>query len=540
MIKNYFKIAWRNLFKNKSSSFINIGGLAIGMAVAMLIGLWIFDELSFNRYHKNYDRIVKVMDFQGWHGQNNTNDVLPVPIGSALQSNYGNDFKYVTMVRETEEHVIASGDKKFTQEGNYMQADAPEMFSLEMIYGSRSGLKDPNSILLSDRLAKKLFGNVDPVGKLVQIDVNANVKVTGVFRDLPNNSEFRTTTFIAPFDLAKFNKTDWGNFNMYIYALLSRIADLKKVSAKIKNLLANKNREQEATHHLFLQPMSKWHLYSAFENHVAVTSEQMRFIWFYGIIGVFVLILACINFMNLSTARSEKRAKEVGIRKAVGSLRRQLIQQFYGESLLISFFAFALSFAINTRAFQTREARLMYTLPASDAFELYANAVSRWGPALQRLKEFNRNVVITPGNAGTLDALSRGEIDMGPVWMDMFYTWQAEGRLSPHIKLELISPGLPGQPMYYVVPDKAANAELARKFVALATSPAVQAEGIVKRFNWYPGIDASVVKPALDAKIWNQLFTDVTPSDLASYGKPFPLAPYFKDLREQYETQVQN
>jgi len=343
MIKNYFKIAWRNLFKNKVSSFINISGLAIGMAVAMLIGLWIFDELSFNRYHKNYDRIVKVMDYQGWHGQNNTNDVLPVPIGSALQSNYGNDFKYVTMVRETEEHVIASGDKKFTQEGNYMQADAPEMFSLEMIYGSRSGLKDPNSILLSDRLAKKLFGNVDPVGKLVQIDVNANVKVTGVFRDLPNNSEFRTTTFIAPFDLAKFNKTDWGNFNMYIYAQLSPIADLKKVSAKIKNLLANKNREQEATHHLFLQPMSKWHLYSAFENHVAVTSEQMRFIWFYGIIGVFVLILACINFMNLSTARSEKRAKEVGIRKAVGSLRRQLIQQFYGESLLISFFAFALS-----------------------------------------------------------------------------------------------------------------------------------------------------------------------------------------------------
>jgi ABC-type antimicrobial peptide transport system permease subunit len=346
MIKNYLRTAWRNLFKNKTSSFINISGLAVGMAVAILIGLWIFDELSFNRYHKNYDRIVKVMDHQGRYGQNNTNDVLPIPLGTTLQSNYRSDFKYVTMVREAEEHVIASADKKFTQEGNYMQAEGPEMFSLEMIYGSRLGLKDLNSILLSSRLAKKLFGDIDPVGKLVQIDANANVKVTGVFKDLPANSEFRTTTFIAPFDLANFNKTDWGNFNMFIYAQLNPNANVANVSAKIKNLLAGKNKDKEATHHLFLQPMSKWHLFSAFENHVAVTSEQMRFIWFYGMIGVFVLLLACINFMNLSTARSEKRAKEVGIRKAVGSLRSQLIQQFYGESLLISFFAFVLSLAL--------------------------------------------------------------------------------------------------------------------------------------------------------------------------------------------------
>src|SRR5437762_2731818 len=237
MFKNYLKIAWRNLFKNKTSSFINISGLGVGIAVAILIGLWIFDELSFNRYHKNYDRIVKVMDHQGWHGQNNTNDVLPIPLGAALRTSYESDFKYVTMVRRTEEHVIASGDKKFTQEGNYMQADAPEMFGLEMIYGSRTGLKDPNSILLSHRLAKKLFGNVDPTDKLVQIDANANVKVTGVFKDLPANSEFRTTTFIAPFDLANFNKTDWGNYNMFIYAQLNPNADVEKVSAKIKNLL---------------------------------------------------------------------------------------------------------------------------------------------------------------------------------------------------------------------------------------------------------------------------------------------------------------
>ena len=346
MIKNYFKIAWRNLFKNKTSSFINISGLAVGMAVAMLIGLWIYDEMSFNRYHKNYDRIVKVMDHQGMHGQNNSNDVLPVPLGDALRSSYGSDFKYIVISRETEEHVIVSGDKKFTQAGNYMQASAPEMLSLEMIYGNHAGLRDPNSILLSHSLAKKLFGDADPIDKIIQIDAITNVKVTGVFKDLPNNTEFRTTTFIAPFDLYNANKDDWNNYNMSIYAQLNDNANIDEVSAKIKNVLSDKTKGQEGTHELFLQPMSKWHLYAAFENHVAVTSEQMKFIWFYGMIGVFVLLLACINFMNLSTARSEKRAKEVGIRKAVGSLRSQLVKQFYGESLLFAVFSFVVSIVL--------------------------------------------------------------------------------------------------------------------------------------------------------------------------------------------------
>ena len=163
-----------------------------------------------------------------------------------------------------------------------------------------------------------------------------------------------------------------------------------------------------------------------------------------------------------------------------------------------------------------------------------------WQKAFSELKSFNQQVVFTPGNAGTLDMLNRGEIAMGPVWVDMFQTWKAEGRLPPNMKLKILSPGMPGQPYYYAIPAKAKNAELAKKFIALATSPEVQAEGIVKRFNWYPGIDANAVKPALDPKIWNQLFVDVTPADLAKNGKPFPLAPYFKDLREQYEAQVQN
>jgi ABC-type uncharacterized transport system YnjBCD substrate-binding protein len=134
--------------------------------------------------------------------------------------------------------------------------------------------------------------------------------------------------------------------------------------------------------------------------------------------------------------------------------------------------------------------------------------------------------------------LNRGEIAMGPVWVDMFYTWKADGKLPPSVKLKLIGPGMPGQPMYYVIPAKAANSEAAKKFVELATSPAVQAEGIVKKFNWYPGIDANAVKPDLDEASWNKLFIDVTPQELADKGKSFPIAPYFNDIQEAYEKKV--
>ena len=162
-----------------------------------------------------------------------------------------------------------------------------------------------------------------------------------------------------------------------------------------------------------------------------------------------------------------------------------------------------------------------------------------WDKALAELAAFNKNVVLTPGNAGTLDMLNRGEIAMGPVWVDMFYTWQADGKIPPTVKLKLIGPGMPGQPMYYVIPAKAANAKLAEDFVALATSPKVQADGIVKRFNWYPGIDAAAVKAQLDDATWQKLFVDVTPQDLATKGKPFPIAPYFNDILESYERKVQ-
>jgi len=163
-----------------------------------------------------------------------------------------------------------------------------------------------------------------------------------------------------------------------------------------------------------------------------------------------------------------------------------------------------------------------------------------WDSAFANLKEFNKNITFTPGNAGTLDMLNRGEIFMGPVWVDMFYSWKAQGKIPPSLKLSLIAPGMPGQPMYYVTPTKASHPKLAREFIELATSPEIQAEGIVKRFNWYPGIDAEHVKNKLDNATWEKLFAEITPNDLAKYGKSFPIGPYFDDIKEGYERKVSN
>lgn len=322
------------------------------MSVAMLIGLWVYDELSFNKYFHNYDRIGQVMSYETWEtGDRVANPSSPIPLGIELRSSFIDEFKYVVMSTKTADHIITSGDNKFTQSGNYMQPEAAEMLTLKMLYGTRGGLKEFNSILLNESLAKKLFGDNDPMNKTVKIDNYLNVKVTGVYKDLPNNSEFKNISFIAPWDLfissdgwLKNNQGDWSNNFLYIYAQLSPQSDFEKASAKIRDLkLPHTNGNASRKPALFLHPMSKWHLYSKFENGANVTSDQLKFVWFYGTISVFVLLLACINFVNLSTAHSEKRAREVGIRKAVGSIRRQLIGQFLTESLLVVVFAFLLS-----------------------------------------------------------------------------------------------------------------------------------------------------------------------------------------------------
>ena len=354
MFQSYFKIGWRNVFKEKGYSLINIGGLAAGMAVAVLIGLWIYDELSFNKYHKNYDSIARVMYRASRNGETGHSDHMPFPLGQALAQSFQNDFEYVVMSTFTEGHIISNGDSKFTKLGNYMQPDAPKMLTLDMIGGTHEALKEMNSIMLSESFAKTLFGDEDPMNKVVKIDNKADAKITGLYKDLPKNSEFHEVAFIAPLDLylasndwLKRFVDVWNSGNIEILVQLAPHAKLDDVSRKIVNVIHDHVPEGDKVYNIqtFLHPMSKWHLYEEFKDG-RNAGGQVRFVWLFGTIGIFVLLLACINFMNLSTARSERRAKEVGIRKAIGSFRSQLMSQFFSESLLVVILAFTCSIGI--------------------------------------------------------------------------------------------------------------------------------------------------------------------------------------------------
>ncbi|HLK27058.1 MAG TPA: ABC transporter permease [Puia sp.] len=350
MLKNYFKIAWRNLLKNKTSSFINISGLAVGMAVAILIGLWIYDELSFNKNFKNYDRIAQVGQNATMNNEVGTGFTLPHPMGDELRRSFGNDFKNITMASWNDGHILAFGEKTLMTNGTFFGPSVIDMFSIEILNGSKSALDDPSSIMLSETAAKAYFGDADPIGKMMKMDNAQNLKVTGVYKNFPDNSSFSGTDFIATWEMFatiqgfKYESDQWRCNCYSVFTELNENAEIKKVSAKIKDVKrinANKTELKEKNE-VFLFPMSKWHLYSDFKNGMSV-GGRIQYVWLFGIIGTFVLLLACINFMNLSTARSEKRAKEVGIRKSVGSLRVQLIFQFFSESLLVAVLAFALS-----------------------------------------------------------------------------------------------------------------------------------------------------------------------------------------------------
>jgi len=357
MIKNYFKIAWRNLLRNKASSLINIGGLAVGMAVAMLIGLWIWDEVSYDSGFKNEARIAQVMDNSWVNNETETTSASALPLAPALRNNYGSSFKHVIITSWTNDHILTYGDKKVVKKGNYMEPAITDMLSLTMVKGTAASLNDPASVILSQSTAEAIFGDADPINKVIVIDKQLNAKVTGVYEDLPVNSSFGDLTFIAPWQMlaidqkyaTRFNNP-WGASWFQTFVQIADNADMNQVSAKIKNVKLNAltglhNADARYRSLLFLHPMNKWYLYGEFKNGIN-TGGRIQYVWLFGIIGVFVLLLACINFMNLSTARSEKRAKEVGIRKAIGSVRSQLIVQFYTESLLIAILAFFLSLVL--------------------------------------------------------------------------------------------------------------------------------------------------------------------------------------------------
>jgi putative ABC transport system permease protein len=352
MLKNYFKIAFRNLLRQKGYSFINIAGLATGMAVAILIGLWIWDELSYDKYHQNYNRIAQVWQNNIYNGNVQSQMANPYLMAEEIRNNFGSDFKYVLQASWNNSHILTVGEKKFNKDGYYFEPQVTEMLSLKMLKGTRDGLKEPYSILLSESTTKAYFGDTDPMNQLMRINNKHDVKVTGVYEDLPHNTFFRNMNYLLPWDLyiisnewIKKMENPWGSNFTQTFAQLADNADMESVSRKIKDVKFNKLKDEGDRKYkpvVFLHPMSRWHLYSEFKNGVNI-GGRIEFVWLFGIIGVFVLLLACINFMNLSTARSERRAKEVGIRKSIGSVRGQLISQFFSESLVVAFLAFMLA-----------------------------------------------------------------------------------------------------------------------------------------------------------------------------------------------------
>jgi putative ABC transport system permease protein len=358
MLRNYVKIAFRTLVKNKGYSFINIGGLAIGMAVAVLNGLWVWDELTFNTYHNNYNRVAKVTELGlRDEGKRYSNTTLPYPLATELKTNYPGYFRHILIARAAEDYILAAGETKLSQKGQFIDGGIAEMLSLKMLKGTWAGLNDPNSILLSASAARAIFGKANPINKLVKINASMDAKVTGVYEDLPHNTEFHEVKFFAPFDLwASVNpwvkQQQWDNWFLSIYVQLQPQVGFGQVSSIIKDIEINKLKKLEGTQELLMRqpqinllPMSKWHLYGSYD---VDDTGPVQMVWLIGLIGVFVLLLACINFMNLATARSAKRAKEVGIRKAVGSQRGQLVSQFFSESFLVIFLAFTVTILLVT------------------------------------------------------------------------------------------------------------------------------------------------------------------------------------------------
>ncbi|MGA0557901.1 ABC transporter permease [Larkinella sp. VNQ87] len=348
MLQNYFKVAFRNLVKNRVYSFINIFGLASGMSVAMLIGLWVYDELSYDKHNKNYDRIGMLWQFVSFEPEKSSYDVLPIPLAAELRNKYP-DFESVSL-SVFRKAILGSGDQTFARTGNYVEPDFADIFTINLLAGSRFGADDINAILLSKSVADAIFGSADPINKLLKLDNKQSARVVGVYEDFPSNSAFRDVLFLAPWKLfsaiddgAKRDRNEWDSNSYQVYVQLKPGADFGAVSAKIKDIRMKRDNPPRYKPEFFLHPMSKWHLYRDFKDGVN-TGGIIIYVWLFGAIGIIVLLLACINFMNLSTARSEKRAKEVGIRKAIGSVRGQLIYQFFSESLLMALLAFGLAF----------------------------------------------------------------------------------------------------------------------------------------------------------------------------------------------------
>lgn len=340
MIRNFLKIAFRNLGKNKGFSLINISGLAIGMASAMLILAWIQNEVSYDQFHKNKDRIYEAWNRAEFSGVLNAWNTTPKILARTLESDLP-EVENAVRVDWGSNFLFSIGDKRVTVRGQIVDSAFLKVFSFPLLKGNpETALKELHSIVITEALAKNLFGKEEPMGKIVKIDNNKNFTVTGILKNLPNNTRF-DFEYLLPWSFKREVGDDdqnWGNNSTRTYVLLKENATLASVAPKVK-VLKRKYDKDEPKWEMFLYPISRWRLYSSFTNGLEDGGGRIEYVRMFGIIAGFILLIACINFMNLSTARSEKRAKEVGIRKVVGAQKIFIIGQFIGESVLMALLA---------------------------------------------------------------------------------------------------------------------------------------------------------------------------------------------------------
>ncbi len=346
MLKNYLKIAWRNLLRNKSFSLLNIVGLSIGLAVTALIMIWINFEMSYDRFHENNDRIYEVNNVYPVEGEIWTWNSTPKVMGPVIKNDYP-EVEAVSRYFYNISFLFAKNEKRIKAKGTVVDPDFLKMFSFPLIEGdAETVLNDVNAVVITETFAKKMFGNESPVGKIVKIDNADSFMVTGVLKDLPPNTDF-SFEYLLPWEYLTqkgWNDENWGNNSVATYVMLKAGTDYNAFSKKIRNLRERYDK-QSPKMETMLYPFSRTWLYGEFENGKE-TGGRIDLIRMFGIIAAIILIIACINFMNLSTARSEKRAKEVGIRKVIGAEKRALVTQFLGESILISCIAAILAFII--------------------------------------------------------------------------------------------------------------------------------------------------------------------------------------------------
>ena len=350
MLRSWLLTAWRSAWTSRLYTLLNLAGLATGAAVTLLIALWVHDELSFNEVHEHYHRIAQVLDNQPADGGIATSDLLPIPLAAELRNRYGGDFDHIALYWPEFRHILTVGNRSIARSGSWVQKDLPVMLSFPMLQGSREALKDRSNALISQSLATALFGSADPMNRTIRVDNSVEVTVGGVFADLPANSTFHDAGIFLSLDKAvdemawlKGSANAWDMRGWRLYVELNEHADLARVNHNIAGLMAA--HSHIATEGLFLYPMQEWHLYDKFTNGIPAGGHIGIVRLFIGI-GAFVLLLACINFMNLTTARSQQRAREVGIRKVAGSRRYQLIGQFLGEAFLLTTLAILLALGI--------------------------------------------------------------------------------------------------------------------------------------------------------------------------------------------------